>query len=244
MKPESPFYGTCRRILAKSALFADLDKEALEEMLRIYQRETWPKGAHLPPDLSSRLFTVVISGRVELTRTNPDTGRQVTLFTLVPGDAFDVIGLLDGKEHEVAPVALEPLVTITAPIGRVRAWVEANPVFNRAFLPYLGAKIRELENLSSDLALHQTVYRLATLILEQATPIPRLNGEGHERAPLINTLSDEAMARMIGTVRVVVNRHLQNLTEMGLIRTRRGELVVRDLEELKDYCESLLSDSV
>jgi hypothetical protein len=58
---------------------------------------------------------------------------------------------------------------------------------------------------------------------------------------LINTLSDEAMARMIGSVRVVVNRHIQDFIKMGLISTTRGELVVRDLEKLREYCERALS---
>ena len=53
--------------------------------------------------------------------------------------------------------------------------------------------------------------------------------------------TNEAMARMIGSVRVIVNRHLQDFMKMGLISTSRGELVVRDLEKLRMYCERLLA---
>jgi CRP-like cAMP-binding protein len=240
MKPESPFYEHCRGILERSILFADLDAPTLEAMLGIYRRETWPKGAHLPPKLANELFTVIIAGRLELTRTNPETGRQITLFTLAAGDAFDVLTLLDGREHDIDPVALEPLEVITAPIVKVRQWVETHPAFNRAFLPYLGERIRNLENLSSDLALYETVTRLAKLILQQASPDLPITRENEPLPPLINTLSDEAMARMIGSVRVIVNRHLQDFIHMGLISTSRGELVVRDLEKLREYCELAL----
>ena len=58
---------------------------------------------------------------------------------------------------------------------------------------------------------------MALLIRQQATPAPGLNGRGKERMPLINYDSGEAMARMIGSVRVVLNRHIQDLTQMGLI---------------------------
>jgi CRP/FNR family transcriptional regulator, cyclic AMP receptor protein len=241
MKPESPFYEHCRGVLEKSILFSDLDEPTLQTMLGIYRRETWDKGAHLPPKLASELFSVIISGRMELTRTNPETGRQITLFTLAPGDVFDVITLLDGREHDIQPIALETLELITAPLGKVRQWIETHPAFNRAFLPYLGEKIRDLENLSADLALYETVKRLALLILQQATPDPALNGQNHTRPPLINTLSDEAMARMIGSVRVIVNRHLQDFIRMGLISTSRGQLVVHDLEKLREYCEQVLA---
>jgi CRP-like cAMP-binding protein len=241
MKPESPFYDHCRGVLKNSILFAALDDDTLQSMLVIYMRETWSKGAHLPPNRANDLLTVIISGRMELTRINPETGRQVTLLTLAAGDAFDVISLLDGREHDINPIALESLEVITAPIDKVRQWIETHPAFNAAFLPYLGEKVRELENLSADLALYETIKRLALLILQQATPDPSLNADGHRRPPLINTLSDEAMARMIGSVRAVVNRHIQDFVRMGLISTSRGRLVVHDLEKLREYCERALA---
>jgi len=241
MKPESPFYEHCRGVLEKSILFCDLDDPTLQAMLNLYRRETWASGAHLPPKLAVELFTVIISGRMELTRTNPETGRQITLFTLTAGDAFDVITLLDGREHDIQPIALEPIELITAPIGKVRQWIEAHPAFNRAFLPYLGERIRNLENLSADLALYETVTRLARLILQQATPDLPIAAKDDLRPPLINTLSDEAMARMIGSVRVIVNRHIQDFIRMGLISTSRGQLVVHDLEKLREYCERALT---
>jgi CRP-like cAMP-binding protein len=241
MKPESPFYEHCVGVLKDSLLFSALDEPTLQTMLSIYRRETWVKGARFPPKQATEFFTVVISGRLELTRINPETGRQITLFTLAAGDAFDVVTLLDGREHDIQPVALDPLEVILAPLEAVRQWVETQPTFNRAFLPYLGEKVRELENLSADLALYETVKRLALLILQQATPDPPVNDKGHKRPPLINTLSDEAMARMIGSVRVVVNRHIQDFVQLGLISTTRGRLVVRDLEKLREYCERALS---
>ena len=240
MKPESPFYAQCLKSLMMSPLFRDLDSPTLQAMLGICRRETWTKGARLPPEYGMRFLTIVISGRMELTRTNPETGREVTLFTCGPGDAYDVITLLDGREHELQPLAVGPLEAITAPLDQVRPWIERNPVFNRALLPYLGERIRELENLSADLALYETVKRLALLILQQATPEPLTNEQGAARPPLINTLTDEAMARMIGSVRGVVNRHIQDFTHMGLISTSHGQLVVRDLEKLREYCERLL----
>lgn len=241
MRPESPFYPHCVEVLKNSILFSGLDDATLQTMLALHRRETWPKGAHLPPRQALELFTVIISGRMELIRTNPETGRQITLLTLAPGDAFDVITLLDGREHDVSPIALEPLEIITAPIAKVRQWIETHPAFNSSFLPYLGEKIRNLEDLSADLALHETVTRLAKLILRQAAPQIPIGGEDDQGRPLVNTLSDEAMARMIGTVRTIVNRHLQEFIRMGLISTSRGRLVVRDLEKLREYLEAALA---
>lgn len=240
MEPQSPFYEHCRGVLEKSELFSGMDRPSLQAMLQSYRRETWTKGAHLSPRQAAERFTVIISGRLDLCRTNPETGRQITLFTLSAGDAYDLITLLDNEEHGLEPIAVEPLEIVTAPLGVVRHWVSTHAAFNRALLPYLGRKFRALENLSADLALYDTLTRLSLLILTQATPNPLLNNQGNQRVPLINTLSDDTMARMIGSVRVVVNRHIQELTRLDLIHTNRGQLVVNDLERLREYCENLL----
>jgi hypothetical protein len=80
------------------------------------------------------------------------------------------------------------------------------------------------------------------MILTQASPDLPIAGEDGYLPPLVNTLSDEAMARMIGSVRVVVNRHLQDFIKMDMISTTRGELVVRDLEKLREYCGKALGE--
>jgi CRP/FNR family transcriptional regulator, cyclic AMP receptor protein len=240
MKPHSPFFPACLKVLKASALFSGLDEASLCTILGTFGRETWPKGAQLPVEQGSQIFRVVVSGRLELTRINPDSGRQVTLFTLGPGDAFDVVSLLDHEEHEIHPAALEPLEILTAPLDRAREWIDSYPAFNSALLPYLGEKIRELEDLSADLALVDTAHRLALLILHHATPCPLFDAEGRERRPLVNTLSNEAMARMIGSVRVVVNRHLQEFSAKGLISKKRGQLTVQNMEKLRRYCEEVL----
>jgi len=42
---------------------------------------------------------------------------------------------------------------------------------------------------------------------------------------------------MIGTVRVVANRKIQNLKRRGIIDAHRGHLVVKDLDALIKQCE-------
>jgi len=78
---------------------------------------------------------------------------------------------------------------------------------NRTLLPYLGKQIRDLEELASDLSLHDTATRLAKLILRHLDH----ESQQQQELKLINDLSNEELASMIGSVRVVVNRHLIKL---------------------------------
>ena len=153
---------------------------------------------------------------------------MVTLFLLGPGDAFDVISLLDGEPHLVSLEAWDDLELLSTPVDEARQWVEQHPEFNCGFLPYLGRQMRVLAGLAGDLALHDTETRLARLILRHLN-----HGDLGHQLPLIRDLSHEALGEMIGSVRVVVSRQLKHWQHEGVIVTQRGKLVTQELEALK-----------
>lgn len=86
--------------------------------------------------------------------------------------------------------------------------------------------MRALEELATDLSLHDTLTRLARLILRHTNP------EHSQELQLIHDLSDAELAKMIGTVRTVVNRHLQHFKKEGIVETHRNHLGVKDLHGL------------
>jgi len=57
---------------------------------------------------------------------------------------------------------------------------------------------------------------------------------------LINDLSHESLAEMIGSVRVVVNRQLQHWKQEGIVDAHRGYLMVEKLNELTQRAERRL----
>ncbi|GBD97625.1 MAG TPA: Crp/Fnr family transcriptional regulator [Nitrospirae bacterium] len=237
MKSDSPFYENTLKALKQSELFGGLKETVIQDMLLMFRRQTWlRKSIVMQPEQTVKEFFVIISGRVKVTRVNPDTGKEFILFLLGPGDGFDVISLLNSKEHNVSFVAMDDLETLSAPFTTVHDWIERHPEFNKAFLPYLGKQIRLISNLAFDLALYDTSTRLMKLFLQhtvQSNPRPRLN--------LINDLSNEELACMIGSVRVVVSRHVQELKKEGIITARRGHLEVKELHTLVEKIEEHLA---
>ncbi len=136
---------------------------------------------------------------------------RVILFLLGPGDGFDVITLLDGQPHESTPMALDDPYLLSVPSRVVRKWISSHPEFNRNFLPYhLGAQMRRMEDLAADLTTKDTVTRLARLILRYTLPDRSAASASHPVRP-IHDLSQDPLARMIGSTRQVVNKHLQAL---------------------------------
>jgi CRP-like cAMP-binding protein len=178
---------------------------------------------------------VIIEGRVKITQVDPESGRSVALFLLKEGDIFDVFSLLDGKEHIVFPIPLDHVFLLSISLERAREWIEEHPEFNQAFLPYLGEQMRHLEAFGQSLVFHDTTTRLANLILKHTDTCDI--EKDHYPVTLINNLSHESLAELIGSVRSVVSTQMQKLKEEGVIISKRGHMAVENLEKLIKKCE-------
>ena len=236
MNPESAFFNESVRCLMQSPLFSELETCAIEEILSHCRRETWKRRRQLPMEETWRRFHILLSGRVRLSRSNPESGRMITLFLLGPGEPFCIFSLLDGKPHDVMLETLDDVTLLSLPMEEARQWLVEHPEFNRKLLPYLGEQMCSLAGLATDLALHDTETRLARLILRH---VDAPAGEQHVTPRLINDLSHESLAEMIGSVRVVVNRQLQHWKQEGIVDAHRGHLEVEALQELVRRAEEL-----
>ena len=240
MQRDPDYYSHCKQVLSHSPLFEGLANGLLDDMLSLFRRDTWRRGVQLDPVIFQERFYLLIDGRLEVMRINPETGRSITLSLLGPGDGIDVVTLLNTQLHEVAPVALDDISLISVPIQDARSWIDRHPEFNRNFLPYLGKQMRQMEDLATDLALHDTMTRLARLILRHIAPEhPDASKDNHPLV-LINDLHDESLARMVGSVRQVINRHLQHWRKQGILHKQKFQMQVTDLESLHAYARDVV----
>lgn len=226
--------GETKRVLQKSGLFQNLDGALLNQVLKQISCETWAHKRTVPAQNISDRLHVIIAGRMKITQVNPDTGRMVTLFLLAPGDAFDMLQLLTGRPCDGIVQARDDLDLLTMPMEEMRKLITAHPEINRSFLPYLGKQMRNLADLAGDLALHDTETRLAHLIMRHIDN----KDPSHRHLSLINDLSHEMLAEMIGSVRAVVNRQLQHWRKQGIISLDHGHIHIEKLHALLDRAKA------
>lgn len=230
MRKDSPHYAHCFEVLEQSPLFSALGETVLCEMLRDLQYQTRPKGeTAISPQQASDYFYLIISGRAKVSVYNPENGREHILFLLGPGDGFDLISLLDGAWHEAVATPLDEMGVLYTTVEKAKRWIDQHPTFNRAFLPYLGKQMHTLASQAADLSLCDTETRLSRLVLRNLVQ-NNFPNEVH----LINDLSQEAIASMIGSVRVIVARHLQHWKKEKIISGKRGHWSILDLQTLLD----------
>ncbi len=219
-----------KKILIRSGLFKNLDEKLLDEILNKMGHENWVRKRSVPAQEVCDRVHVIISGRLQVVQINPETGRMVTLFLLAPGDAFDMLQLLTGTPCQGIMLARDDLDLLTLTMDDMRELISAHPEINRSFLPYLGRQMRSLSDLAGDLALHDTETRLAHLIMRHIDD----KDPHHSHLKLINDLSHEVLAEMIGSVRAVVNRQLQHWRQQGIVNLDHGHIEVKQLHALLD----------
>lgn len=231
MEQSDPNFDISYTALKETRLFKGVSKKTLQTIISECDYKEWEKGENIDSDLLNRYLFIILSGKVKITQIDPKSGRSVALFLLQRGDIYDFLPLLDGKKHLSFPIPLESSRVLCTPLERARQWLQNYPELNREMLPYLGEKIRQLESFSISLVFHDTTTRLANLILRHTQRYPN-SEEEHYPVELINTLSHESLAELIGSVRTVVSTQLRKLKEEGIVVSKRGELAVKNLEKL------------
>ncbi len=213
-------------VLSSCAMIAGLDRDTLAEMAQALVSETWPKNCQLlAPDTPAERFRILVRGRVKITRSNGDNGRELTLWLLGPGEGFDIVSLLDAEPHAVSAWTLDEVQALSGPVSLFRDWIERLPPFRLAIHGCVARQLRELADLASDIALHDTTTRMARLLL-------RHFDEASAGLNLVHDLPQEELANLIGSVRVVVSRVLATLKREGVLELHNGAVRVKDLKRL------------
>lgn len=211
-----------------------IQQELHEDISRFGRVSHVKKGDTLMrPEECLEHFFVLLEGRVKVSQINFDTGKEQILYLLSKGDMYDVVSLLDGKPHENVAMALDDVKLLVFPIELFREWVATKPSFNKLFFPYVAKQLRDMENLASDLSLYDTTTRLVKLIARNIE-----QEDGKQTLKLINNLSHEELANLVGTVRKVLNRNLQALKKEGLIDIKRKEIYIKDSQNLLEHLPS------
>ena len=164
---------------------------------------------------------------------NFENSKEQTIFIYRTGDMFDTLILLDGKPHDVMYEVLEDIELLELPINKVREWLRTNEQFNRHFFPYIASQMRHTEELATDLSLLPTSERLSKILLKNINP----NDKYHQ---LLQNLSKTEIAKLIGTVRNVVERHLKELEERDIIKNQRKNIYIKDVKKLLQESNQLL----
>lgn len=227
-------------VLRRTVLFGALDPDDLNELATLARTRRFNPGEilFLDGDQAAGLF-VIAEGQIRAYRVNSQ-GREQTIHTEGPGATLAEVPMFDDGPYPATAVAESPTSVLFLEKNAILAFLLRHPGVCLTALKLMAKRLRGHAALVDALALQQVGQRLARLLLDQQ----RDHGVPTGAGVLVKLpLSNEELAKRVGTVREVVSRTLSRLENEGLIAQQRGSngrlqgIIITNEEGLSRYCQ-------
>jgi CRP-like cAMP-binding protein len=220
-----------------SKMLKDLDERTVELMAQRSTMASFEAGQLLhragePMDAVSFLS----EGRAKVYRVSTD-GKQQTIVLLGPGDAFGEIGIVDPSGQDLYVEAMEHVVVCRTTREAFLQLASRDPELAVRLAEAMGEKLQTAREQIADFAFRDIRGRVAHLILTFLERERRLTGDD-SLDRIVPGLTHRELAEIIGTRRESVTNALNSLERDGLIAVQGKEIVLVDIEALRDVAEA------
>jgi len=208
-------------ILRNVPLFSVLDEEQLRVVAGLLIRKSAPKNRVIirGGDPTDSLY-IVIAGRTKV-QMSDESGKEVILSVLGPGDFFGEMGLIDGAPRAASVVTIESCEFVSLAKEDFAKLLKDNFDLAMVIMRNLVKRLREADRKIESLALLDVYGRVARVLLEFSEEI-----DGQKVVK--GKLPRQDIAKMIGASREMVSRVMKGLEVEGYIESRPdGALILR-----------------
>jgi CRP/FNR family cyclic AMP-dependent transcriptional regulator len=216
---QSPRKGVDMAYLDKVELFAELDPEQLGALARSAHPRVFPRGAIVVNEGDDGLGLFVVQSGALKAFVMDESGREMTLSLLGPGEYFGELALLDDEPRSASVMALERSELLLISRAAFLAVVEASPACLHALLRNLVRRVRTLTDSVRALALVDVFGRIARLFDSLA-----VEKDGH--FVIERHLTQQDIANLVGASREMVNRIVRDLVIGGYISVEDQRIVL------------------
>ena len=220
-----------RDILVALPVLSGLSDRDLEKLIDLFNERQYAKDDYifLEGEAPEALY-VVKSGKVKVLRHSPD-GKDVVLRVAGPGQMLGTVATFDGSGYPGTAQAIEECSLLVVGRNDCLTLVTRFPVFALAVIADMGVRLRSSAEQIRSLAVERVEQRIARVLLKLAETSGSDTPEGRV---IEMPLTRQDVADMTGTTVETAIRVMSKFRRNGLIRTRRGKVVLLDAEALAE----------
>jgi len=176
----------------------------------------------------------VESGRVLLRKTDQE-GRSVIVRLIGPGQTLGYRAFFSGQPYSASAEAATECTICWVDKHVVQDIIERNPMLLASFLQHVAKDLKEAEEHQLQSVTLPVRARLAHFLLALKDQDGEVDDEG--RIILQLDLSRQDIAAVLGTTPETVARTVRSLTDEGVARFKRRQVIIDDLDLLLDEVE-------
>lgn len=207
-----------------------LSPAELAALKQLGRPRRWRRGASLFTEGEcSEWVVVLLTGRVKVCNFT-DQGTETLLAIRGAGALLGELAAIDEQPRSASVIALEPVEALVVPAATFTEFLAIHPGAALRLLRLLCERLRDADRKRVEHGSLDTLGRLARRLVELAERF----GEPCETGVRIRmSLSQQELAGWIGSSREAAAKALRTLRERGWIETRRREITVTNLDELR-----------
>ena len=219
------------QVFLELPLLAKLPHEDLRELASIARVQNFRTGAVIfrqgePGDS----LHAIVEGAVRIDVVAPG-GNESTMAVLGPGECFGELAILDGRPRSANAIANQPTKTLVVTRADFIHWLAVKPTSALLLLETLSLRLRSTNESFIDLAFFDLGHRLARRLLRLAEPKDQM---GLARPGSRISITQSALASMLGVSRESVNKQLGVFAHKGWIESSRGLVEIREPRALRE----------
>jgi len=225
-------FATKLRVMEQYAFFRDAHVDLQSEMVQGSSEAKMPAGSIVFERGGACDYVALVgSGAIRVYVSSENTGREVTLYHVGPGQScpINLLSSLLSKPVPATAIVESDLHAVTLPVRDFKKWMSKHDSVSDFVIEGLAGRYVEIFQQIHEISFGKLDQRLAAYLIDKFSE--------SDDTPPIFAATHENIASDLGTAREVVSRISRKFERMGAIDLGRGRLTLRDGEILKSICD-------
>ncbi len=218
-----------KSLVADLPIFAGMEPDDLNEILREAQSIRYPKGSSVfQQDEEANSFFILLHGHLRVMKVTPD-GQQVVVRFVAPGEIFGIAIAMGRATYPATALAVVDSVALVWPAAAWPRLVMKHPSLAMNTMQTVGSRLQDAHTRVVEMSTEQVERRVAHALLRLAQQAGR---KGEAGIQIDFPISRQDVAEMTGTTLHTVSRILSAWEDQGLVDSGRQRISIRNPHKL------------
>jgi len=218
-----------KSLVADLQIFAGMEPDDLNDILREAQSIRYPKGASVfEQDEEAHSFFILLHGHLRVMKVTPD-GQQVVVRYVAPGEIFGIAMAMGRATYPATALAVVESLALIWPSAAWPRLVAKHPSLAVNTIQTVGSRLQDAHTRVIEMSTEQVERRVAHALLRLAQQAGR---RGEAGIQIDFPISRQDVAEMTGTTLHTVSRLLSAWEDQGLVESGRQRISIRNPHKL------------